>query len=91
MPDEHKLRQQAERGQRVAQLLQNKELRGAFEEVRGDLFKAWRESADNERDTREHAWRMTKVVDEIEGKLKKIVRDGDAARRQLAESNERQS
>lgn len=84
MPDEHELRQQIARGQRVANLLDDPELKGAFDKVRAKCVKTILDSQGGQTELREHSWQMAKAVAEVEDELRATIREGSAAKVQLA-------
>ena len=82
--DEGKLREAQRRGKRAKELLDDPDLKTAFEMVEGIYLGAWRLSDANDVARRERCHIAVSLLSDLKGYLKACVENGDAARAEIA-------
>lgn len=83
MADEGKLRQQAERGERAKRLLENELLQEAFASVEKAIDDGWKGTSAHEKEQRENAYMMHRLLGNFREHIAQVVRTGDGAAKQL--------
>jgi hypothetical protein len=88
MTDESKLRKQQERGDRAKRLLENELLVEAFEKIEADILDKWQNSAADEKEQRDNAYLMHRLLQNLKAQIKQIVITGDGATKELLRLND---
>lgn len=83
MTDEHKLRQQARRGDRARDILEDELTVDAFKVIEAQIFQQWLATKPDEEETRERLYRLALVHDDYKGILKAALANGELAKKQL--------
>lgn len=78
------------RGTRAEQLLENDLLNEAFTKIRENLHQQFEQSSANDAEGREEAWKMLKVISEVERHLKSVVHTGKIAKKEKEIEEEKQ-
>jgi hypothetical protein len=78
-----KLHQDAARGKRAEQLVNDELLTGAFTTLRADYIKAWEETGARDTDARERLWQAIQIVGKVQTHLKSVLNDGKLAMHEL--------
>lgn len=81
--DEGKAREAQRRGRRARELLEDADLKKAFEMVEGVYLAAWRGSDANDVSRRERCHIAVSLLDDIKNFLHACVENGDAARAEI--------
>jgi hypothetical protein len=81
--DEFKLRKAMERAARARQLLENEELKAAFEVVESVYLGVWRNTDAMDQERRERCYNMVTALADVKKYLIAAVENGDAAAREL--------
>ena len=69
----------ASRAAAAKRLLDDEVLAEALDDLRDELIRDWRNTADDKTETRENVWRTLKALDRITAKLESYVNDGKFA------------
>lgn len=83
MTDYNKLRQQARRGDRAREILEDELTVDAFKVIETQLFQTWLATKPDEVETRERLYRLALVHDDYKGLLQKAISNGDLAKKDL--------
>lgn len=83
MTDEHKLRQQARRGDRAREILQDELTQDAFKLIEAQLFQQWMATKPDEEATRERLYRLMLAHQDYKGVLETALSNGEFAKNQL--------
>lgn len=87
--DEAKLRSEAARGQRAAELMSDELLSEAFSTLRDGFTKAWQNSPARDTEGREKIWLMLNCLSGVEGHLSTVMTTGKMAALQLEQERTR--
>lgn len=82
-PDEQKLRKQVDQGVKAKSVLDSEPFQNAFNGVRNAILEAWATSPIRDREGQHELRLMLKLMDDINGHLKKAVKDGEFAADEL--------
>ncbi len=85
MADEHKLRRQAERARRAQDIMEDELVQEAFAELEKTIDTAWKTSIGDEREQRENAYIMYRLLQQFRSHFGQIINTGEHARKQLLE------
>ena len=88
MTDETSLRRQAERGARVAELLDNELVADAFKAIQARVFIDWKNTKPHEHEERERLYRLLLSQDEYLAMFKTAVANGELAISDLTKPSE---
>ena len=83
MASEDKLRLDQQRGAKAKALLDNELLQEAFRNMESDLMQEWRKTAPEDQQRREDAWRSLKLLENLQGGLKRVVLTGEHSGKEL--------
>ena len=83
MADEGKLRKQAQRGKQAENLLKNKLLNEALDQMEEELDRTWKESRPDDHEARHNAYLMNLLLERFKGCLTQHVRTGKGATTEL--------
>lgn len=83
MTDEYKLRKQQDRGARAEAVLNNELVVEAFAAIEAELMKAWQHSAADEKEQRDNAYMMFRLLQNFKAQFSQAVHTGKAAQKQL--------
>jgi hypothetical protein len=81
--DEFKLRKAMERAARAKQLLENEELKAAFEVVESVYMGVWRNTDAMDQERRERCYNIVTALNDVRKYLIAAVENGDAAAREM--------
>lgn len=81
---EAKLRKDMERAERAKRVLENELVKEAIEVIKTNVRTAWESSKANDKEGREEAWKMLKVVNEFERHFVNLVTSGKMAEKELS-------
>lgn len=84
--DEFKAREAMRRANKAKHLLEDEDLKTAFEMVEGVYMHAWRNSDATEIEKREHCHMAVNLLADLRKYLIACVENGDAARREMEKS-----
>lgn len=84
MSDTDKLRNEMSRGIRAQQVLENDLVKEALSTIRESILSSWELSKANDKEGREEAWKMLKVVNEFERHLRTVMDTGKMATFELS-------
>jgi len=88
MADDSKLRTQAERGDRARAILENDLVLEAFESVQKQIETAWQTSAGPDKEQRENAYLMHRLLQNFRSHFETVVQTGEAGKRELLSLHE---
>lgn len=91
MSDRSKLQHQAARGERAQRLLEDPLVVEAFEAIEQKILEGWRESRAEEREQRENAYVMHRLLQSFREHFAAHVRTGELARTELLAIAEEES
>jgi hypothetical protein len=80
---EDKLRMDQERGAKAKALLNNELLQEAFSSIEKALLSEWRQTAPDDNQRREDAWRSLKLLENLQSSLKRTVLTGEHSSKEL--------
>jgi len=83
MSETGKLELERVRGVRAQRLMEDDLLKEALSVIRGNIRDSWETSKANDKDGREDAWKMMKVVNEFERHLRSVMGTGKMAEAEL--------
>lgn len=83
--EEQQLRQEADRGRRAQELLDDELMVEAFSLIRTKLTNEWADSPARDTEGREKLWLMLKLLSSVEGHLKTVLETGKMANVQLTQ------
>lgn len=81
--DEGKLREQASRGEHARRIIDSDLVQEVFGKMEKRIFDSIRESLGDEKDIRERAYLMFRLLENFKAEFKSIVLTGDAASKEL--------
>ena len=79
------------RGERAQALLDNDLLNEAFGKIRSNLHEQFEKSSAKDTEGREEAWKMLKVISEVERHLKSVIHTGKLAKAEKEMESEKQA
>jgi len=88
MTDKAKLAEQQARGERARQILEDPLVEEFFGQAEEETMTAWRNSAIDETDVREDAWRMYQALQRLRSCFQTTIANGEFARHQLLKLNQ---
>lgn len=89
--DYHSHIEDKERGIRAKAVLDNDTLMGVLAEIEADYVETWKRADNRDADGRETLWRGVKAIEALKVRLEKMVTDGTAAERLLADMDEKET
>lgn len=88
MNDEGKLREQASRGERARQIVEQEIVQEAFAAIDKTLVEAWKGSAADEERARENAYLMYRLFQNFKAQFTVAIATGEAAKKELLSIND---
>jgi len=78
-----RLNEQATRGDKAKQLLDNELIKDAFDVIEKTILDAWRNSSADQKDERDNAYIMFRLLQNFKEQFKRAIITGNAAKKEL--------
>lgn len=81
--DEHKLNRQVQDGLRAKEIMEDPLVTGAFGQIEAEIIGRWKETQGSEKEQRENAYLMFRLMQNLRGHFEQIIVTGKSAEHDL--------